>query len=215
VGQKAWLINRLWTGTTGSQESIDYNLSQNDKNNMECKQAGGQKFAGKPTYKVVYFRPCNTIIELLETTASRSSTQKQTLLAIRLSMASPVIQSVRTAHSHKQVELMLRSMTRMKLVHHSFNSSTTHEMDMVRLSYHTPGQIFHSRLKNRLRNTQLTPPWLSPHWTLFLTRSSHCSLRELCLYHRQSNRLNTTVLETRVSFHFIPSFSIYPLTGTT
>jgi hypothetical protein len=50
VGQKAWLINRLWTGAIGSQESIDYNLSQNDKNNMKRKQAGGQKFASNATY---------------------------------------------------------------------------------------------------------------------------------------------------------------------
>jgi hypothetical protein len=103
VEQKAWLINRLWTGTPDSQQSIDYNLSQNDKNNMKRKQAGGQKFAGKPTYKIVYFRPCNTITELSETTANRSSTRNWIMLAIL---------SLRTAHSHQQVGLTLRSMTR-------------------------------------------------------------------------------------------------------
>lgn len=147
---------------------------------MKCKQAGGQKFAGKPTYNIVYFRSFNAIVELSETTANGSSTPNRKILAILLSVASPVILS----GQHTQTCWMDFTFNdkATKLVHHSFNSSMTHEMNAVRPSYHVPGQIFYSRVKNRLRNTQLSSPWLPPDWTLSLqrtTRSSYRSLRDL------------------------------------
>ena len=131
---------------------------------MKRKQAGGQKFAGKPACKIVYFRPSNAIVELSESTANWSSTRNRVMLTIRLSVASPVILSGQ--HTQTGWIGITFNDKRKKLAHQSFNSSTTREMKAVRPSYHAPGQIFHCRVKNRLRGTQLSTPWLPPDWTL-------------------------------------------------
>jgi len=155
---------------------------------MKHKQAGGQKFAGKPIYKTVYFRLRNGIVDLWETTANGSSTRNRKMLTIRLSwhLLWSCLSGQHTQTGWMDVTFNDKGK---KLVHLSFNSSMTREMKAVRPSYHAPGQIYQSRVKNRLRNTQLSPPWLPPVWTLslpWITRSSHRSLRDLCMNHRQS-----------------------------